>query len=390
MKYNQEMDLRTQALFLLAAARNFQPRHHDLLISQLGSLDALVGMDPAGLDGVELQGGLKQRLKEVLRACDPAAELAKAGAAGISVVGWGGPEYPELLAECPDAPLMLFCRGDVSMMRHHGIAIVGSRKCSDAAKDHARRFGRGLGDLGVPVVSGMALGIDGAAHEGALEMQGPTVAVLGCGVDVVYPPQHRELYGRLCEAGLVISEYLPGTSPNSRHFPQRNRIISGLSKGTLVVEAPMGSGALITARIALEQRREVFAVPGPVGSPYTSGVHHLIKHGQAKLTENVDDILVEFGTNRSALLRERQAAAQLPFDAPDPAAGAVAGPQTAGVDGLAEGERKILEILSYEGTHVNELVRRLGLDTAECVSVLTILEIKGLISASGSGFYTRI
>jgi len=399
MKYNISMDLRTQALYLLAAARNFQPRHYDVLTSQLGGIEALVGMAPEDLDKLELQvghrrgvhqGGLKQRLKDVLRSCDPAAELGKLADSGITAIGWESELYSELLAECTDAPLMLFCRGDSGIMRHHGVAIVGSRKCSDAAKDHARRFGRQLADLGVPVVSGMALGIDGAAHDGALEMEGPTVAVLGCGVDVIYPPQHHELYERLIDQAAVVSEYLPGVSPNSRHFPQRNRIISGLSKGTLVVEAPMGSGALITARIAHDQRREVFALPGPIGSPYTGGVHHLIKNGQAKLVENVDDILVEFGTNRAALRRDRAATAELPFSE-DGGAEAAAQSSEKRMDlQLSELESKILETLSYEGTHINELVRRLGLDTPDCISLLTMLEIKGLISASGSGFYTRL
>jgi DNA processing protein len=309
------------------------------------------------------------------------------------------------LARIPDAPLGLFYRGDASQMRHHGIAVVGSRKCSERGLAHAEQFARELAELMIPVVSVMALGLDGAAHDGALSAPGPTVAVLGCGVDVCYPPQHRELLERLVAHGLVVSEYPPGTGPLKEHFPQRNRIISGLSRGTLVIEAPMGSGALITARLAAEQNREAFALPGPLRSPHYAGNHHLIKTGAAKLTENVDDILVEFGTNRAALRKERFATLQLPFaaqavaeDGVDAAAAAASetepSPASTGLSlsaiNVTAGEQRVLEGLSYEGTHVNELVRKLGLTTAECIAHLTLLEINGLISSASGGYYVRL
>jgi DNA processing protein len=400
-----------QALYLLACARNFEPRHHDSLVLQLGSIEALLDASPDELQRVQLPGGTLFRLIDARAACDPAADLARLAGQGIAFIGYGMDGYPANLAQCADAPIGLFCKGDTGLLAHDGVALVGSRKCSDTGKRLAREFARDLAELGLPVVSGLALGIDGAAHEGALEVRGPTVAVLGCGVDVCYPPQHFELYERLCAQALVLSEYPPGTEPRKEHFPQRNRIISGLARGVVVVEAPMGSGALITARTASEQGREVFAIPGPVGSPLVKGCHHLIKTGQAKLVEDVDDVLAEYGTNKAALRKQRYATAEL-FEREQVTAdrvqrgngngSAAAGspttvppPQSADraarpADMLSSAERAVLEGLSYEGTHINELVRKLGITTAECVSQLTLLEIRGLISAASGGYYVRL
>lgn len=387
------MDRRLEALYLLARARNFFPRHHDLLRGQLGSLEALLDLSDDDYERLELQAGHKQRLRDARRDVDPAAELGRLSEQGIGLVGWDSAGYPELLAQLIDAPLLLFARGDAQLMRHEGIGIVGSRKCSEHGRDLARRLGGELAELRVPVVSGMALGIDGAAHQGALDSGGPTVAVLGCGVDVVYPPHHQELYEQLCERALVVSEYPPGTAPLREHFPQRNRIISGLSRGIVVVEAPLGSGALITARIATEQGRAVFAFPGPLSSPYSRGTHDLIKRGQAQLAEGVDDILAEFGTSRAALRLERLPQPDGAAATPDHAAprdAALEAAATAPALELSADEQRLLSALSYEGTHVNALVRKLGLNTQDCIAHLTMLEIKGLISAAGSGYYVRL
>ena len=390
---------RTQALFLLSLARNFHPPQHDRVVTQLGSLEALLEASEDELRRLELTGGQLQRLLDVRASADPARALERLAAQGIQVVGYGDEAYPELLAPLPDAPLLLYCKGDTSIMRSHGVAIVGSRKCSETGLRLAREFGRDLAEVGIPVVSGLALGIDGAAHSGALDAGGPTVAVLGCGVDTIYPPEHHELYARLCEQALVISEYAPGTEPRKEHFPQRNRIISGLSRGVLVVEAALGSGALITARQALEQGREVFAVPGPVTSPFTKGTHHLIKTGNAKLVENVNDILIEFGTNRAALLKERFGAASKAGVAPAQPEAAIessletvgrAGPPPAASNNIPPQEQAILEAISYEGTHINDVVRKLGISTPECIAQLTMLEIRGLICASSGGYYMRL
>jgi DNA processing protein len=367
---------RRDAIYLLAAARNFNPAALGRIEAALGSLEALIDCPEQELKRVGLAGGMTARLLEVRAACDPAADLSQHAGQQITMVAWGEPEYPELLRELADAPLALFCKGDPRIMQGHGIAIVGSRKCSERGRDAAGQFGREIAELGIPVVSGMALGIDGAAHEGALNVNGPTVAVLGCGVDVVYPPRHQELYERLCAEGLVVSEYLPGSEPRKEHFPQRNRIISGLSKGCLVVEAPMGSGALITARTSIEQGREVFAVPGGLHNPHTRGNNALIKAGQAKLTESVDDILDESGESRADLLQPR-----LPLEQNEPPAAPAR---------VSSEEQRLLELVSYEGSHVNDLVRKVGITTPECISHLTLLEIKGLISSASGGYYIRL
>lgn len=379
------MNSRLEALYLLAVARNFNSQHHNSIVAQLGNLEELLSAPEEVIRELPFGGSLSQRLLDARQACDAKAELAKLAEAGIQCVGLGTEHYPELLAQVAGAPVLLFCKGNPQIMKSEGLAIVGSRKCSKRGLEIAADFARDISELGIPVVSGMALGIDAAAHTGALDSHSPTVAVLGCGVDVVYPPRHHELYERLCNEALVISEYPPGIPPDKSHFPQRNRIISGLSRGVLVVEAPLGSGALITARIALEQGREVFAVPGPITSPYTKGTHFLIKNAQAKLTEGIDDILTEFGTNRAALLVKQAKPAQMELGHGE-AASAATQPTAA----LSGSEQALLEHISYEGSHVNELVRKLKLTTPECISHLTMLEIKGLISSASGGFYVRL
>jgi DNA protecting protein DprA len=419
-----------QALYLLAQARNFSSAHIPRVITQLGSLEALLTAPELELRNLEFAGGMNQRLIEARAGCDPLADIAALAGKGVALCGLGLPGYPELLAQIPDAPVMLFCKGDMALLDGAGIAIVGSRKCSERGLELAGEFGAALGGAGVCVVSGMALGIDGSAHRGALDSGGPTVAVLGCGVDVIYPPDHHQLYERICAGGAVISEYPPGTPPLGDHFPQRNRVISGLTRGVLVVEGTLGSGSLITARTAIEQGREVFAVPGPVKSPYTKGTHHLIKTGQAKLAETADDILLEFGTSLAALRKQRYApglfdpgsacvtTASGVADTPDHsgaglrarhldagrdarataedddkavrASGKPGGIRAVRHEALPEAEQRALEAISYEGSHVNEVLRKLGLTTAECIAHLTMLEIKGLITSAQGGYYTRV
>ncbi|NKC20475.1 MULTISPECIES: DNA-processing protein DprA [Pseudoalteromonas] len=210
----------------------------------------------------------------------------------IHVVSLFSPEYPEQLKEICNPPLVLFCRGNIALLKQPQIAVVGSRSSTRTGLGLAHEFAQGLSRSGLVVTSGMARGVDGAAHQGALDVQGATIAVLGTGVDVVYPKRHQRLYEDIVQHGLVVSEFLPNTQANSNHFPRRNRIISGLSLGVLLVEAEIKSGSLITARYALEQNKEVFAIPGSIKNRLSSGCHYLIKQG-AKLTENIEDILEE-------------------------------------------------------------------------------------------------
>lgn len=205
----------------------------------------------------------------------------------------GDTHYPAELLQIADPPVMLQVLGQLGRLQHpRRLAIVGSRNPTPQGQDNARAFARALGEAGVCVVSGLAQGVDGAAHEGALDAGAPTIAVVGTGLDRVYPRQHAALAGRIAAQGALVSEYLLGTPPLSPNFPQRNRIISGLSQGTLVVEAALQSGSLITARVAAEQGREVFAIPGSIHAPQSRGCHALIRQG-AKLVESAQDILEE-------------------------------------------------------------------------------------------------
>lgn len=208
------------------------------------------------------------------------------------VVALGDAHYPRLLLESPDPPLLLYAQGRIELLAQGGVAIVGSRNATAQGHENARAFATELSRHGVTVVSGLALGIDGAAHEGALEGPGSTIAVVATGLDRVYPKRHLALAHRIARAGLLVSEHPLGTPPLAAHFPQRNRIIAGLTLGTLVVEAAVHSGSLITARLALESGREVFAIPGSIHSPHAKGCHVLIKQG-AKLVERASDIVEE-------------------------------------------------------------------------------------------------
>lgn len=211
---------------------------------------------------------------------------------GIEIVPLGADDYPALLRDVPDAPLVLYRKGSAAWDRLACVALVGSRAPTGAGRRFARELGSDLAQAGCAVVSGMARGIDAASHDGAARVGGTTVAVLGCGVDVLYPPESRELRERILERGAVLSELPPGTPPLPRHFPQRNRIISGMSRAVVVVEAPQRSGALITARIALEQGKEVLAVPGNPIFPHTAGSNALLRDGAVPVTEAADVLAV--------------------------------------------------------------------------------------------------
>ena len=206
----------------------------------------------------------------------------------------GDAAYPNPLLQTADPPLLLFAQGRLDVLRAPALAIVGSRNPTAQGADNARAFAAALGDAGFVIVSGLALGIDGAAHEGALQSPSGTIAVIGTGPDRVYPARHRALAHRIAEHGLLLSEYAPGTPPLPDNFPQRNRLIAGLARGTLVVEAALRSGSLVTARLAGECGREVFAIPGSIHSPLSRGCHALIRQG-AKLVESAQDILEELG-----------------------------------------------------------------------------------------------
>jgi len=281
-----------------------------------------------------------------------------------------GEDYPPLLQELSDPPIAFFVEGDPAVLLEPQLAIVGSRNPTVDGKETAEAFARTLAACGLTITSGLALGIDGAAHRGALAGLGRTIAVLGSGPDVVYPPGHAELAREIARTGALISEFPPGTPPRRDNFPRRNRLISGLALGTLVVEASDRSGSLITARLATEQGREVFAIPGSIHNPMAHGCHRLIREG-AKLVEKAQDILEELGPLAGVRAEAPVPGQSVAPEAPDPE-----------YEGL-------LASLGYEPVSIDTLVRRAGL-TAEVVSsMLLILELRGDVQPVPGGLYVR-
>lgn len=294
------------------------------------------------------------------------------------VLTWASDLYPFLLRDIPDPPPVLYVLGDVAIVGQTQLAMVGSRNPTPAGKDNAKQFAASLADMGIIITSGMALGIDAAAHEGALLAKGRTIAVAGTGVDRVYPAQHRKLAHQIvAEGGAIISEYPLGAAPLKHQFPRRNRLISGMSLGTLVVEAAQSSGSLITARLAMEQGREVFAIPGSIHNPLAKGCHQLIRQG-AKLVETAQDILEELGAllplhseilSRSASLENSQRLEPVFEHDAD--------------------HEQILNAMGYEPADPDILVQRTGLPIEHIASMLLILELNNEIFSVPGGYQRR-
>jgi DNA processing protein len=279
------------------------------------------------------------------------------------VLTLGDADYPPQLLQTADPPLLLYVQGKVELLAHRSIAIVGSRNASVQGVDNARSFAAHLSQAGWTIASGLAFGIDGAAHEGGLEGPGSTIAVVGTGLDRVYPARHRQLAHRIANDGVLVSEFAPGTPPLPPNFPMRNRIIAGLSQGTVVVEAALQSGSLITARLAGEAGREVFAVPGSIHSPLSRGCHALIRQG-AKLVESAQDILEELQ-------------------------GSAPAPQAAG-EALAVPRRDpVLQALGHDPVTLDALCARTGWSAQELSARLLELELDDQVARLPGGLYQR-
>lgn len=285
------------------------------------------------------------------------------------------PRYPPRLREIADPPPILFVQGEPHALAFPQLAVVGSRNATPAGCETAFSFAKAFANVGLTITGGLALGIDAAGHRGALgTSQGTTVAVAGCGLDRVYPTRHRELASQVAARGALVSEFVPGTPPIGANFPRRNRIISGLSLGVLVVEAASRSGSLITARLALEQGREVFAVPGSIHNPLSRGCHLLIRQG-AKLVESVEDVLEE--------VRHQ-------VEVRNASTGAESDVTTSLHSGLDPDYERLLECLGHAPASVDTLVERTAL-TAEAVSsMLLILELRGHVTPVPGGTYARV
>jgi DNA processing protein len=323
----------------------------EALASPRHRLVALIDSEPAGL---------------LLKGPEPALlekTLAWIEQPGNHLLTLNDPAYPAMIREIDDPPAVLYAVGRVELLQSQGLAIVGSRNATPQGARDAEEFARDLSNAGLCIVSGLALGIDAAAHRGALEGAASTIAVMGTGADRLYPPRNRALGRRIGEHGCLLTEFALGTAPLSGNFPRRNRLISGLARGVLVVEGATRSGSLVTARSAIDQNREVFAMPGSIHSPQSKGCHHLIKEG-AKLAECAEDILVELGLAKPGDVARHE---PMPLE-PHP----------------------LLDEMGFDPVTVDQLANRTGRQPAAICAGLSQLEIEGRIAAIPGGWFQQV
>lgn len=333
------------------------------LIDYFGDLATAWQAPPAELQRAGLDRRSLSSLVQMRRELDLDAELDRVQRAGVQVLTWDDPDYPSNLRQVYNPPPVLYVRGRIEKRDEWAVAIVGTRRASVYGKEAAQMLSAGLARAGVTVVSGLARGIDAVAHRTCLETGGRTIAVLGCGLDVIYPPQHAGLAAEIARQGALVSEYPLGTRPEARNFPPRNRIISGLTLGTVIVEADLGSGALITAGFAAEQGREVFAVPGSIFARGCQGTNRLIQQG-AKMVCSVTDILEEL--NLTMVSEQAQVRMVIPEN---------------------DTEALLLQHLSAEPIHVDDLGRMARLPIAQVTSTLALMELKGMVRQVGGMNY---
>jgi len=294
-------------------------------------------------------------------------------------------EYPQLLKQISNPPPLLYVHGNVSLLNDPQLAIVGSRNPTQGGKTSAYDFAKYLAQSGLCISSGLALGIDGIAHQGALDADAPTIAVIATGIDRVYPARHRDLAHKIVKHGAIVSEFPIGVQPKAENFPRRNRIISGLSHGTLVVEAALQSGSLITARLASEQGREVFAIPGSIHNPLARGCHQLIRQG-AKLVETAQDIFDEM----SAVIDLQAVATHTAMNNSMTNKPMASSEEALNAAGLDSSQELLLDKMGYDPVQIDQLVPRTEMTVEEISAMLLILELQNYVSASGNGTYTRI
>ena len=345
-----------------------------ILVQRFGTAAATISaphheLSAAGLDD-SIVGALKNPDSKSLD-----KDLAWLGDSGVQLITRGSELFPELLEQTSSPPAALFVLGDPEVLSIPQLAIVGSRNPTETGREIAAEFSAHLASRGLAITSGLALGIDTAAHRGALAASGLTIAVCGTGLDTVYPRDNRELATEIAKEGALVSEFPPATRPRRENFPMRNRIISGLSLGTLVVEAAQRSGSLITARKAAEQGREVFAVPGSIHNPLSKGCHRLIRDG-AKLVESADHIFEELGSLFGSVRAEIRPQAE--------------GRKTTDTDMLNDPDYvKVLDAIGFDPTRADRIVERTGLTADVVSSMLLILELHGHVVSAPGGGYTR-
>ncbi len=348
------------------------PRLRKALLESFGTASAVLAAAPSDLRRVSGIGAeLTRRIAVARNEIDVQAELDLCAAENIGILTEGDPTYPRVLREIHDPPGILFVRGEILPQDALAIAIVGSRHATHYGLVQAERLAGSLARAGITIVSGLARGIDAAAHRGALAASGRTIAVLGSGVLNLYPPEHAELADEVSRHGAVISEVPPRSPPLSGAFPQRNRIISGLSLGVLVVEASTNSGALITARHAMEQGREVFAVPGRIDNRMAHGSHRLIRDG-AKLVETADDVLEELGPLVAPAQSSEGQAVHHPAELL-----------------LNEIEQQVLATVGADPTTIDAVVAASGLPTPKVLSTISVLEMRHLVKRISGNMIVR-
>ncbi len=346
--------------------RGIGPARLRMLIDAFGDVERAWHAPAEALYRVGLDRRSLENLLETRARVDLDREVRRVAAVGAHILTWEDEGYPKLLAEIPDPPPVLYVRGELKLEDAWAVAVVGTRRASTYGREVTRRLVSVLAQSGVTIVSGLARGIDAVAHQTALEAGGRTIAVLGCGIDLVYPPEHRELARRIAAQGALVSEYPLGTQPEPGNFPPRNRIISGLSLGVVITEAGRDSGALITADYAAEQGRDVFAVPGSILSAGCAGTNRLIQDG-AKPVLDAADILQEL--NLTMVAEQKEARQVLP---------------------TTETEALILAHLSAEPVHVDDLTRAVGLPVAQVTSTLALMELKGMVRQVGGMKYVAV
>ena len=389
------------------------PRTAKRILEHFGSASAAVAgchgwLEASLVNAQQMQGFLGESWRKAAE-----DELAKVEELNLGVVTWAQPGYPERLRQIVDPPLVLYHLGDTSLLGNPGLAIVGSRECSRYGIELAHRIAMDLADQGVTIISGLAYGIDREAHLCGLKGPGSSIAVMGTGLDLVYPSSNMDIWREMSQKGLILTEYAPGTKPHGGNFPQRNRIISGLALGVLVVEARSKSGSLITARLAMEQGREVFAVPGPVSLKSYRGCHEIINQG-AKLVHGAEDILLEIKpqleeflklqTRPPAPLKAKPAPVQAtlleggrprrmkslsPSRPPARQPAPKSPPEAPEAEKAAPGlEEELSQHLAAVGaTHVDALSRSFSREAGEMSAALLLLELKGVVRKLPGGYY---
>lgn len=368
-----ELDQDVADTLTLSMLPGLGPRTLASLLEQFGDATAVLAASGQEISSVP---GIGPKLTHTIATArdhvDAAAVAIWCQQNDVSIVCWDDEGYPQMLDDLADAPPILFVRGEIIAEDEIAVAIVGTRHATPYGLKQAERFGYGLAKAGVTVVSGLARGIDAAAHQGALNGGGRTIAVLGSGLGQIYPAEHQGLAKAVAADGAVISEYAPDAKPRGGMFPQRNRLIAGLSLGTLVVEAPDRSGALITARLAGEQNRDVFAIPGPITSRASRGANQLIRDG-AKLVQNVEELLEELGPIGRPVVtdsgQEIRSGSEL---------------------NLNDIERQVLHVIDPTSTSIDAVIEKSGLPAHRVMAIISVLEMRRLIRRLSGQYVSRV